>query len=438
MSNYNDFDLPDPFDDAIETSDEDLDLSLDLESDSETTDISYDDLALNESDSDREQKINEAVENRKNNIGQDVNLNPVVDINQESDTDPENKEDILVGPDGDPVKAAIDAYNTFDQIAWSKKSGYQLPHFPFMQKKLEGLDEGLYLFAAESNAGKTALMTNVLYDACTCKENHLVGLYFSLDDSKQLVIPRVISMVQNIPISASAKPYTYQELYDKANDSDPKKNQYKDYLDKREAGLKKLINNANCFQIKDNNDGITSAEDIYKCIQSMVTYVKAMYGDDYNLIVAIDALDDLRFKNERFQSDTDRHKLIAKTCKDWATEFHIPVFGSRHLNKIRMDRKPCLDDLKDTSEYVYEATLVFLLYNEVGKKGQSANVCYTRADQQNLPENQREKQPVIEIAWAKNKASSYKGKSYCYFFPEFSKMIEVSEQDKAKYDAISY
>ena len=438
MSNYNDFDLPDPFDDAIETSDEDLDLSLDLESDSETTDISYDDLALNESDSDREQKINEAVENRKNNIGQDVNLNPVVDINQESDTDPENKEDILVGPDGDPVKAAIDAYNTFDQIAWNKKSGYQLPHFPFMQKKLEGLDEGLYLFAAESNAGKTALMTNVLYDACTCKENHLVGLYFSLDDSKQLVIPRVISMVQNIPISVSAKPYTYQELYDKANDSDPKKNQYKDYLDKREAGLKKLINNANCFQIKDNNDGITSAEDIYKCIQSMVTYVKAIYGDDYNLIVAIDALDDLRFKNERFQSDTDRHKLIAKTCKDWATEFHIPVFGSRHLNKIRMDRKPCLDDLKDTSEYVYEATLVFLLYNEVGKKGQSANVCYTRADQQNLPENQREKQPVIEIAWAKNKASSYKGKSYCYFFPEFSKMIEVSEQDKAKYDAISY
>lgn len=438
MSNYNDFDLPDPFDDAIETSDEDLDLSLDLESDSETTDISYDDLELNESYSDREQKINEAVENRKNNIGQDVNLNPVVDINQESDTDPENKEDILVGPDGDPVKAAIDAYNTFDQIAWNKKSGYQLPHFPFMQKKLEGLDEGLYLFAAESNAGKTALMTNVLYDACTCKENHLVGLYFSLDDSKQLVIPRVISMVQNIPISVSAKPYTYQELYDKANDSDPKKNQYKDYLDKREAGLKKLINNANCFQIKDNNDGITSAEDIYKCIQSMVTYVKAIYGDDYNLIVAIDALDDLRFKNERFQSDTDRHKLIAKTCKDWATEFHIPVFGSRHLNKIRMDRKPCLDDLKDTSEYVYEATLVFLLYNEVGKKGQSANVCYTRADQQNLPENQREKQPVIEIAWAKNKASSYKGKSYCYFFPEFSKMIEVSEQDKAKYDAISY
>lgn len=281
-------------------------------------------------------------------------------------------------------------------------------------------------------------MTNIMYDACMCEENHLVGLYFSLDDSKQLVIPRVISMIQSIPISASAKPYTYKDLYDKANDTDPNKALYKSYLDKREAGINKLINNADKFQIRDNNDAITTSEDIYKCIQSMVTYVKAMYGENYNVIVAIDALDDIRFKNERFQSDTDRHKLIAKTCKDWATEFHIPVFGSRHLNKIRMDRKPCLDDLKDTSEYVYEATLVFLLYNEVGKKGQSANVFYTRADQQSLPENQREKQPVIEIAWAKNKASSYKGKSYCYFVPEFSKMIEVDEQNKSKFDSISY
>ena len=388
---------------------------------------------------DDQEKIQEAIENRKGKEGQTVNLNPIVDVLTDNDSDTEDKKsDILIGPENDPVRSTIEAYKTFDKIAWNKKSGYKLPHFPFMQKKLEGLDEGLYLFAAESNAGKTSLMSNIMYDACMYEENHLVGLYFSLDDSKQLVIPRVISMIQNIPISASAKPYTYQDLYDKANDSDPNKELYKSYLDKREAGIQKLINNADKFQIRDNNDAITSSEDIYKCIQSMVTYVKGMYGEEYNVIVAIDALDDIRFKNEKFQSDTDRHKMIAKTCKDWATEFHIPVFGSRHLNKIRMDRKPCLDDLKDTSEYVYEATLVFLLYNEVGKKGQSANVFYTRADQQTLPENQREKQPVIEIAWAKNKASSYKGKSYCYFIPEFSKMIEVSEQDKAKYDAISY
>lgn len=394
---------------------------LDLDLDELVSDLDIDD----ESDI-NEDKIQEAIENSKNINSQSINLNPIIDTNQDQNNTNNNENDILIGPENDPVRSTVEAYRTFNEIAWNKKSGYKLPHFPFMQKKLEGLDEGLYLFAAESNAGKTALMTNVLYDACTCEENHLVGLYFSLDDSKQLVIPRVISMIQSIPISASAKPYTYQELYETLSDDDTNKELYKSYLDKREAGINKLINNANKFQVRDNNDGITSAEDIYKYIQQMVTYVKGMYGENYNLIVAIDALDDIRFKNEKFQSDTDRHKLIAKTCKDWATEFHIPVFGSRHLNKIRMDRKPCLDDLKDTSEYVYEATLVFLLYNEVGKKGQSANVYYTRADQQTLPENQREKQPVIEIAWAKNKASSYKGKSYCYFVPDFSKMIEYA------------
>lgn len=420
---------------------------LDLDDiDNNLSDIDLDDLIsdidIDIDDTDNSidiDKIKEAIENSKNINSQSINLNPIIDITQgQNNIDDNNQNDILIGPENDPVRSTVEAYRTFNEIAWNKKSGYKLPHFPFMQKKLEGLDEGLYLFAAESNAGKTALMTNVLYDACTCEENHLVGLYFSLDDSKQLVIPRIISMIQSIPISASAKPYTYQELYETLPDSDTNKALYKSYLDKREAGINKLINNANRFQVRDNNDSITSAEDIYRYIQQMVTYVKGMYGDDYNLIVAIDALDDIRFKNEKFQSDTDRHKLIAKTCKDWATEFHIPVFGSRHLNKIRMDRKPCLDDLKDTSEYVYEATLVFLLYNEVGKKGQSANVYYTRADQQGLPENQREKQPVIEVAWAKNKASSYKGKSYCYFVPEFSKMIEVNEQDKVKFDSISY
>ena len=281
-------------------------------------------------------------------------------------------------------------------------------------------------------------MANILFDVCTYADNHLVGLYFSLDDSKQLVIPRIIAMNQNIPISVGAKPHMYRELHDSLPNEDPNKALYKSYLDKREQGLNQLIECASMFQIRDNSDEISSAEEMHECIRSMVAYVKSMMGDEYNVIVAIDSLDDIRFKNEKFTADTDRHKMIAKTVKDWATEFHIPVFGSRHLNKLRMDRRPTLDDLKDTSEYVYEATLVWLLYNEVGKKNQSASIYYTRQDQQNLPENQREKQPVIEIAWAKNKASSYKGKSYCYFVPEFSKMIEVGAADKAKFDTLSY
>lgn len=332
---------------------------------------------------------------------------------------------------------SISDYESFDQSAWNKKHGYKIPHFPFMEKMLEGLDEGMYLFAAESNCGKTAIMTNIMFDACTYPENKLFGLYYSLDDNKNLVIPRLIGMIENIPISVGAKPARYHDQIDMMTSDDPRREQYKKFLEKRENGINKLKNYHNCFKIMDTND-IQYAEDIEKHMEKTIVQIRATLGDDYNIIVAIDALDDIRFQTARFGTETERHIKIAKTVKDWSTKFHIPIFGSRHLNKLRMDRRPTLDDLKDTSEYVYEASMVFLLYNEVGKKKQAASIYFTAAGQNNVEENMREKKPVIEIDWAKNKVSSYKGKSYCYFIPEFSKAIEVSEQDKTRFDSLTY
>lgn len=82
-----------------------------------------------------------------------INLNPVVNISEDNRNTVETNTNILVGPENDPIQATIKGYESFDKNAWNKKSGYKLPHFPFIQQKLEGLDEGLYLFAAESNAG---------------------------------------------------------------------------------------------------------------------------------------------------------------------------------------------------------------------------------------------------------------------------------------------
>jgi len=38
------------------------------------------------------------------------------------------------------------------------------------------------------------------------------------------------------------------------------------------------------------------------------------------------------------------------------------------------------------------------------------------------------KQPVIELDWAKNKKSSYKGISYYHFTTEYSKLTEYSKE----------
>ena len=134
---------------------------------------------------------------------------------QAEKTVPANNED---RPVGDFFETTVDDYNQFETHSWNKGEGYKLPSYPMVEEKLEGLDEGLYLFAAESNVGKSAVMLNMMYDACTCPENKLFGIYYSLDDSKYDIIPRGIAMNQMIPIRVGAKPQRYQNMIDRGEE----------------------------------------------------------------------------------------------------------------------------------------------------------------------------------------------------------------------------
>lgn len=330
-------------------------------------------------------------------------------------------------PVSDFFQSTLDDYDDFDKVAWAKGDGYRLPSFPIVEEKLEGLGEGMYLFAAESNVGKSAVMINMLFDACAHKPNKLFGIYYSLDDPKRDIIPRVISMNQLIPISASAKPKRYQNLIDAGEEN---ASIYQEYLDKRKTGLDDLRSLNAQFKIVD-SETIHSAEEMFDHMRQLQIYIKAM-DPEANIIVAIDSIDDIRFRDKQFGSTTDRHAEIARTVKHWATtDLHIPIFGSRHLSKLKQNRRPTLDDLKDSNEYVYEASLVWLLYNDVSKNKQAAKI-YTNE------EGVEGKSPVIELDWAKNKVSSYKGRTYTYFSPEYSKCSECSQDVAKRFDALVY
>lgn len=329
-------------------------------------------------------------------------------------------------PVDDFFQSTLDDYDDFDKSAWAKGRGYSLPSYPIIEEKLEGLDEGMYLFAAESNVGKSAVMLNILYDACAYKPNKLFGIYYSLDDSKRVIIPRVIAMNQLIPISAAAKPMRFQEMIDAGEEN---ASIYQEYLDKRKAGLDELRAMNEHFKIVDNTT-IRNAEEMYDHMRQLQIYVKAM-DPQANIIVGIDSVDDIRFRDKHFSSTTDRHAEIAMTVKHWSTSLHIPIFGSRHLSKLKQNRRPNLDDLKDSNEYVYEASMVWLLYNDVSKNKQSAKI-YTNE------EGVEGKSPVIEMDWAKNKVSSFKGRTYAYFSPEYSKCSECSQEVAKRFDALVY
>ena len=75
--------------------------------------------------------------------------------------------------------------------------------------------------------------------------------------------------------------------------------------------------------------------------------------------------------------------------------------------------------------------MVFLVFNDVSKNKEAASVFSSLEDNEY-------KQPIIELDWAKNKKSSYKGRTYHYFIPDCSKVIECGEPEHRRYDALIY
>lgn len=324
----------------------------------------------------------------------------------------------------------------FNTEAWNKKDGICLPHYKNITEKLEGMDSGLYLFAGASNHGKTAIMMNLLYDACTYEPNNLFGIIFSLDDSKKEIIPRIIAMEQEIPIGVIAKPQRYRNIIDNEinnmsedNLSDISSNAilYEEYLMRREIGIENLKSKSNRIKIEDSNK-IRNTDDIYNYIVKILTYIKTI-NEDYKIIIAIDSINDIRLSKRVNNEDTLGE--IARTVKQWTVEFNCPILASTHIRKLNGNRRPVLDDLRDSSVLVYEASVVYIVYNDVSANKQAAKI-YQIRNEHSI------KEPILELDWAKNKKSTYKGKSFCYFKPEFSKTIECDEEANKRYSALIY
>ena len=323
-----------------------------------------------------------------------------------------------------------DDIDEFDKKSWSKGAGYKSPEFPLTEKYLEGWSSGLYLFAGESNSGKSATMMNMLTSLCKCESNNLFGIYFTLDDSKDVIIPRIVAMDQKIPISAVAKPQRYQDMIDEG-DSDNIQI-YEDYLEKRKIGLANLKENNERLMIldSDNDNKKTGKKHPIRYVSDVFAYCKKVQAfldckcPGKKLIIAIDSIKDLKIKKNLLGKDDDMDEEVARQVKNLAVSMDIIVLASTHLRKLNANRRPTIDDLRDANTLVYEASVVFLIYNDVSKNKSNASVFFSE-------DNDPAMLPVIEVDWCKNKISSYKGRTFNFFYPDFSYCQECTE-DKGK------
>lgn len=148
----------------------------------------------------------------------------------------------------------------FDKVAWENKAGFDTPSFPSFTEGLEGWSPGFYCFAGAANMGKTAIMLNIMEDLCMNADNKLFGVYFSLDDSKNKVIPRIVAMRELLPINVVAKPGRFKQMI---IDGHPDSINIATQLDRREEGLQKLKSESNRFVIFDSQE-IRTIDDIYE------------------------------------------------------------------------------------------------------------------------------------------------------------------------------
>jgi len=361
----------------------------------------------------------------------DIFDNPDFDIHF-ADTEAPDREKELLAEDKYAV-ASIDVFEKsaeyIDDFAASceqEGEGYEAPNFPLWSKHMEGLQNGFYIFAGFSNSGKTAFTSNLAFDYALNPDNHLFMLYYSLDDSKEDVIARMTAMRCRVPISVVRKPKRYESIVKEGKDG---ATQYKEMLKRREKGLAEMKKLSRNFMVRD-------AEEI-SCIEKMLNHAKMVKAylqardEKANVIIVIDSLMDIDIDSEKFREERDRNTAISKLVKKYATvDIKCPIFGTAHVRK-NSGKRVQISDLKESGRYEYDARAVFLITNDVSRNGQNAEIYYTDV-------NDSRKRPVLEIYWAKNKASSFKERTYCYFMPEYSLAREVDAEQTEVFDATIY
>lgn len=369
----------------------------------------------------------------------DKNIDALLKAEPTNDTDI-LMEDTIGTPMIDFFEEGKKDIDDFEKDAWETGEGYTLPSYPIVTEMLEGLSSGLYLLAGPSNAGKSAMMMNLMHDACMHEENNLFGIYFSLDDSRNEIIPRVVAMNQRIPISVVSKPARYKNYIESVEKNGTmeadfdKVLKYEEYLLKREEGLNYLKDKSNRFKIEDSTR-CTTLKDIEDYIQNAQEYIKAI-DPNMKLLIAIDSINDIQL-DSRFsaRSNNERIDIVSKEVKHWTVKYNIPIFASTHLRKLNGNRRPTIDDLKESNTLVYEASVIWLVYNDVSANKNAAKVYYA---EQETEDGIVEKRPIVELDWAKNKKSSFKGRTFNFFSPEHSKAMECDENIGKRFSALIY
>jgi replicative DNA helicase len=308
-----------------------------------------------------------------------------------------------------------------DEYAWKRGEMGGLDWgFEQLNKAFEGLNPGLILLAGQSNVGKSGFMMQIAQQIAYANQEVIEGkkpkkafvLFFSLDDNFNQLSPRFVAIDQKIPINVVSSP---KKFMDNAN-----------YMERREIGIERFNALTNHFALQDANDG-TDLEYIAE-VSERYAFELSKIDENYQLVLFIDNFHDVTVRDIKFGSDTNsKYDHIADSLSKLGTKLDCPIICSAEFRKLNGNRRPTLDDIRESTKIVYEAKAIMLCYNEVGLRAQQAQIFWRLGDN---PDNQ----PIFEVKIGKNKYSSFKGRVFYEFMPDMSYFKEVPEVGAQRYN----
>lgn len=332
----------------------------------------------------------------------------------------EEPEEITLARKNPPyLKRTLEAIHSVDEYAHNRGSMGLDFGFENLNKAFNGLNPGLALFAGSSNTGKSALLLEIM--GRVIRHNQFQNqdhpkkaycIYFSLDDSNNELMPRMVASEQGLLINQVLFPKTIQDK--------------PIILEKRQQGFNNLKQNAPFFSMFDAEYG-QSIQHIEKTIGMIYEELELFYPNEYQIVVFIDNFHDINYESDTFMEDNQKYDYISGRLNELAIKYNSPIVCSAEFRKTNSLKRPSLDEVKSSGKIVYEAKSIILVHNEVGIKGENAEVYWNLSS--NDPTISDRKMPVLEMHVAKNKFGPFKGRDFLRFQPEMARFIEPSQDE---------
>jgi DNA primase catalytic core len=314
-------------------------------------------------------------------------------------------------------QSLITDINLFEEKVWSRTGkllGLDLG-WDYMNKYLDGLQEGFFAIVGRTNIGKSALLLSMAYNLLLKNKDKVYVLYFSIDDSSYTGISRLISIRSRIPINDIKNP-KYRIKYNKELE--------KEVIDKMLKDRDDAINYVKSLSDSFSFRSMTGLQSIISCIK---LYNNIVYKEGKQLVVIIDKMHNIKNGN----SNDRRMSLeaISTELKELTRELSITIVSSAEVTKSSVLNRPTEADVKETQKIEDDSDVMMMMYQDHKVKQDSLYVF----------EDDGKKYPITELTIPKSKLGTASGPDIKVFFRHYtdiSYVEECSKDEQLKYKSI--